>query len=92
MATDRKKSDNRIECRVNSDVKQLFAHAASLSGTTITSFVVDAVREKAHRIIEEHERLILNNEARDVFMNALTNPPVPNAALRAAADKYAVKQ
>ncbi len=92
MATVRKNNDDRIECRVNSDVKQLFIRAANLSGTTITSFVIEAVREKAHRIIEEHERLILNNEARDVFMNALTNPPAPNAALRVAADKYAVKK
>jgi uncharacterized protein (DUF1778 family) len=86
------KSNERIDCRVTSDSKSLFARAAKLAGTNLTSFVIEAARERAIRIIDEHERLVLNNEARDVFMNALTNPPAPNAALRAAAEKYAVKK
>lgn len=86
------KSNERIDCRVTSDSKSLFARAAKLAGTNLTSFVIEAARERAIRIIDEHERLVLNNEARDVFMNALSNPPAPNAALRAAAEKYAVKK
>jgi len=92
MAIARKANNERIDCRVTSDSKSLFARAAKLSGSNLTSFVIEAARERAIRIIDEHERLVLNNEARDVFMNALTNPPAPNASLRAAADKYAVKK
>ncbi len=54
--------------------------------------MIESARERAIRLIDEHERLVLNNKARDVFMNALANPPAPNAALRTAAEKYAVKK
>jgi uncharacterized protein (DUF1778 family) len=32
--------------------------------------------------------LHLRDEARDVFVNAVLNPPAPNAAARAAAERY----
>ncbi len=85
------RSDKRIDCRVSSDSKSLFTRAAELSGSSLSSFVIEAARERAIRIINEHESLVLNNKARDVFMNALANSPAPNAALRRAADKYAKK-
>ena len=90
MAVDTR-SNERIDCRVNSNSKSLFARAAKLAGSSLTAFVIEAARERAIRIINEHDRLVLNNEARDVFMNALANPPAPNAALRSAAEKYVVK-
>ena len=86
------RANERIDCRVNSNSKSLFARAAKLAGTSLSSFIIEAARERAIRIIDEHERLVLNNEARDVFMSALVNPPTPNAALRTAAEKYAVKK
>lgn len=86
------RSNERIDCRVSSNSKSLFVRAAKLAGTSLSSFVIEAARERAVRIIDEHERLVLNNEARDVFMSALANPPAPNAALRTAAKKYSVKE
>jgi uncharacterized protein (DUF1778 family) len=88
MATKAHSRDERIDCRVSSDSKSLFARAAELCGVTLTSFMIEAARERAMRLISEHDRLILNNEARDTFMNALSNPPAPNAALQRAAKKY----
>ena len=87
----RKNRDERIDCRVNSESKQLFARAAKIAGLSVTAFMVEAARERATRVITEHERLVLNDQARDVFMDALSNPPAPNARLRAAADKYATR-
>lgn len=92
MATKAHSRDQRIDCRVSSDSKSLFARAAELCGVTLTSFMVESARERAIRLIDEHERLVLNNEARDVFLSALSHPPVPNASLRTAAEKYAVKK
>ena len=92
MATvTRQTRDERIDCRVNSESKQLLARAAKIAGSSITAFVIEAARERAARVITEHERMVLNDEARDVFMNALTNPPAPNARLRAAAKKHRSK-
>lgn len=93
MATASRQTKNeRIDCRVNNESKELFARAAKISGLSITSFVIEAARERATRVLSEHERLVLNDTARDVFMNALANPPAPNAKLRAAAKKYANKE
>lgn len=91
MATSASKKDERIDVRVSSDSKSLFARAAELAGLSMTAFVIEAARDRAARLIAEHERLLLNNQARDVFMNALTNPPAPSDALRRAAQKYALK-
>ncbi len=92
MATKAHSRDERIDCRVSSDSKSLFTRAAELCGVTLTSFMVESARERALRLIDEHERLVLNNEARDVFLNALSSPPAPNASLRSAAEKYAANK
>jgi len=92
MATNAHSRDERIDCRVSSDSKSLFSRAADLCGVTLTSFMIESARERAIRLIDEHERLVLINEARDVFLNALSHPPAPNANLRSAAEKYALKK
>jgi len=89
MPDNRQTRTERIDCRVNLESKQLFARAAKVSGASISAFIIEAARKRAIHILNEHERLVLNNKARDVFMKALSSPPAPNAALRAAAKKYA---
>ena len=91
MSTNSNSRNERIDCRVNSDSKSLFARAAELCGVTLSSFMIESARERAIRLIDEHERLVLNNDARDVFMDVIAKPPAPNAALRRAAKKYALK-
>ncbi len=49
------------------------------------------VRARGQRLVEEHERFVLSNRARDRFLNVLANPPAPSAALRQAARKHAAK-
>ena len=91
MMASNTQANERIDCRVTSDSKSLFARAAKISGSNLTAFVIEAARERAIRIIKEHEQLVLNDEARDVLMNALSNPPAPNEALTNAANKYSAK-
>lgn len=76
---------------MNKEAKSLFAHATELSGQALSAFVLEAVRERALRTIAEHDRVILNNKARGVFLKAIAAPPAPNAALRKAAAKHAQK-
>lgn len=91
MSTHSQKRDERIDLRVNSEIKSLFARAAELSGQKLSSFVIEAVRERAVRVIHEYEQLVLDSEARDVFLSALANSPSPSNALRRAAEKYAIR-
>ena len=90
-ATNSTSKKDRLDLRVTAEFKETVSQAASLAGTSMTSFVYEAVRERATKTIEQHEQVILNNEARDRFMDALSNPPAPNTALQKAAKKYATR-
>lgn len=84
----RSRKEQRLEARVTRDQKRLIERAAELRGTTVTEFLVASAQQAAAETIRNHEVLVLRNEARDVFINALLNPPAPNEALRSAARRY----
>lgn len=83
-----KTRDERVDFRINSEFKALISRAAELSGVNMSAFIIEAAHERAVKLIEQHERMILNNEARDVLLNALAHPPGPADNLRRAAEKY----
>ena len=60
----------------------------STSFRRFTDFVLASAQEAATRTIKDFEMLSLFDEAREVFVKALMNPPEPNKALRAAAARY----
>jgi uncharacterized protein (DUF1778 family) len=64
------------------------SHAAALRGTSVTEFVVASAQEAATAAIKDYELLTLHGEAREVFVNAILNPPAPNEAARKAARRY----
>lgn len=47
-----------------------------------------SANKTATRVIQEHEQIRLSLKDRDVFMQALSNPPKPLSALLNAAKKY----
>src|SRR5882672_9379994 len=82
------RKEQRLEARVTAEQKRLIERAATLRGTTVTEFVVRSAQEAATNTIRDFEVLHLRDEARDVFVNAVLNPPAPNDAARAAAERY----
>jgi len=86
-ATQAKKME-RLEVRTTPQQKQLIERAANLRGTSTTNFVLMATQQAAIETIKESETLTLRGEASKVFVDALLNPPAPNAALRAAAKRH----
>ena len=81
--------DERLDLRISADIKSLFARAAESTGMTMSAFVIEAARERAAKLIEQQDRIILNNGARDLLLDALANPAQPAKALTRAAKKYA---
>jgi uncharacterized protein (DUF1778 family) len=77
----------RLEARVDHELKTFFQRAASLRGVSLKEFMVASMREAAVRTIEEHE-LLLSANGQQIFVDMLMNPPEPNDALRAAAGDY----
>jgi uncharacterized protein (DUF1778 family) len=84
----RAQKQERLEARVTPEQKRLLERAAELRGTTLTEFVVASAQQAARDTIQDFEVLTLRDEARKVFVNAVLNPPAPNAAARAAAQRY----
>mgnify|MGYP001019823382 FL=1 len=78
----------RLEARITSDKKSVLKNAADISGRTLTDFVIHSAYEAAKRVIEEYQQLHLSITDRDVFIQALLNPPMPTDKLIKAAQKY----
>ena len=78
----------RIEARVTPEQKKRIERAAVIRGTSVSDFVVLSSAEAALRTIREQEALTLSERDRDVFVQALLNPPPPGKKLLAAAKRY----
>ncbi|MGZ3756215.1 MAG: type II toxin-antitoxin system TacA family antitoxin [Mucilaginibacter sp.] len=82
---------SRFDAKIPRVQKELFEYAASLGGfRTLTDFIINAVQEKANAIIQEHNTILASEKDRELFFNALMNPPGPNQKLRDAAERYKV--
>jgi uncharacterized protein (DUF1778 family) len=84
----RSRKEERLEARVTPEQKQLIARAAALRGFSVTEFIVTSAQQAASEVIKDFELLTLHDEARDVFVNSILNPPLPNERARAAAKRY----
>jgi len=82
------RKEQRLEARVTPDQKRLIERAAELRGTTVTEFVVVSAQQAAATTIKDFETLTLRNDARELFIKVVLNPPAPNEALRAASRRY----
>jgi uncharacterized protein (DUF1778 family) len=86
--TDAKTRAARLEARVTTGQKALLQQAATLSGRTLSEFVVASAQEAAARVIQDHETIRLSRAEQVAFVNALLKPRAPTARLRKAAAKY----
>ncbi len=90
MTTNIKTSDKaRFDAKLSKEQKEYFQYAATLGGfNSLTEFIISSAREKANSIIKEHNTILASKKDREIFFNALMNPPEPNSALQKAAKSY----
>ena len=74
--------NDRMYLRIDAKTKRLIRRAATLSSKSVTDFVLTSVTTIAEKVIAEHEKIVLSDEDRDLFFDALINPRSPNAALK----------
>lgn len=86
--TDGKVRDARLEARVTAEQKALLQRAATLSGRSLSEFIVASAQEAAVRLIEEHETIRLSRADQIAFVTTLLDPPAPSERLRQAAADY----
>jgi len=73
-----------MELRLTPSSKKVIDRAVSLSGLAAGDLAYDAAR----RILEEHQRFVVQEADRDVFIAAITNPPRPAPRLIAALARH----
>jgi len=78
----------RLEARITADQKALFQRAATLSGRSLTDFVVTSIQEIAMRTVREHETMTLSARDREAFVEALLKGSAPGKRLSKAAKTY----
>lgn len=88
MGTTRAKNnglaDDRITARVPHATRTIIERAAAVYGATISQFVVQASVERANEVLQSMEMVKLSSRDARIFIDALTNPPVPNKRLQEA--------
>ena len=78
----------RLETRVSPEQKELIERAAAYAGRTVSDFVLAHVESAAKKVIEEYERLHLDQAQSRVLVEALLAPKKPNKKLQRAMDDY----
>lgn len=82
----------RIDFRVSSEDKELFQKAQAISGLgSLTSFIINAVREKATEVIKEREIILLNEQDSKIFFKALMEDSEPEEELKQGFRRYLAK-
>lgn len=61
----------RIDLRLTDDDKSIIEEAAAMSNQSITQFMVSSASERAVKVIEQHRRLVLNEESWNLVMDAI---------------------
>ncbi len=83
------KSQARFDARLSRSQKDLFERAAKIRGfKSLSEFVIHTTQEVATNIVEKHNAILSSEADRELFFDALINPPKPNKALKEASQRY----
>ena len=88
MPTAAEAKQERLQIRLDAQAKSILQRAAGHRHKTLSQFVLGTALEEAERVIRENEVVTLSGADWQVFYDALTNPPEPNATLRKAYARY----
>ena len=61
----------RIDLRLNEDDKHMIEEAAAMTNQSISQFMVSTASERAAEVIDQHRRLLLNEESWNLVMDAI---------------------
>ena len=82
MSTTLNHESTRINLRTSAEAKAMIERAATLMGTTVSSFMLQNAFEAARRIVLETDTLLLTQRDFEAFAASIEKPPKPKAALR----------
>jgi uncharacterized protein (DUF1778 family) len=80
--------DSRLDLRVTQEQKELLELAAAIKGISLSAYTLSYLIPIAEQEVNSHERLILSNRDRDLFLSVMKNPPPLKGKLKAAIKQY----
>lgn len=78
-------NNNRLSLRIRPEEKALLLRAVAYTNTDLTDFVLRNAVQAAKVVIAQAEQITLSERDSLRVLDALENPPAPNARLLAAA-------
>lgn len=78
----------RIDLRVSKAQKELLEKAAELKGMRLSTYLLSHGLAAAQADLEAHQKLVLSDRDRDLFLELLANPPQPEPALLEGMRKF----
>jgi uncharacterized protein (DUF1778 family) len=83
---------DRIALRTSQKERERLSEAAIFTGMTLSCFLRQAALEKSDEVLKNRDNITLSDRDRDLFLNALENPPKPNERLKKAFKNYENKK
>jgi uncharacterized protein (DUF1778 family) len=76
------RKDARLDLKTTMQNKELLAHAASLRGVDMTTFIMTPALEAAREIVEHHEKITLEKQEQLMLYTALSQANKPTEGLK----------
>jgi len=80
--------EDRLSVRVPKEIKDRIKRAATLSGITMSDFIVANLLPAANNVIQGHDFISVSSHDFDLLTEALNNPPKPNQSLLNTVREY----
>lgn len=79
---------NRIDLRVSREQKEILETAASIKGVSLSAYLLANCLQIAKADLAQHQKLVLSERDRDLFLSLIANPPKPNPSLVEAMQEF----
>lgn len=77
--------DTRLVARVDEETQRLIAHAAELTGRSLSQFLIYAAKKEAQEAERQALQIQVSRQSADLMLELLDNPEPINPKLREAA-------
>lgn len=78
----------RVSLRIDAESKRALERAARYAGSSLSDFVITRALAAANEVIQARETVALSGRDWEAFLDALVNPPAPNANLERALRRH----
>lgn len=78
----------RIEARVEPEIRNLIHEAAELEGCSVSEFLVASAKDRAEKAMHRRTVIRLTQESQVRFAEMILDPPPPNDAMKEAIEEY----